>query len=200
MSSERRLIEGTGIPLPGNDIDTDRIIPARYLKSITFEGLGENVFKDERFDANGAPKPHPLNDPRYRGGSVLLVNQNFGCGSSREHAPQSLLRYGIHAIVGESFAEIFAGNATVIGMPCVRASGADVGQLMNCVQEHPDVVLRVDLEHKQIKAGDLVVVVEMPEAARSGLMHGTWDTTAMLLEHRDAIAAVAGRLPYIRTD
>ena len=129
-------ISGRPIPLPGNDIDTDRIIPARFMTAITFDGLGELAFRDARFDADGRPKPHPMNDPRYqaKGPRVAVVNKNFGCGSSREHAPQAMWRWGVHAVVGESFADIFFGNCVAMGIPCVTASEADVTRLLAAIE------------------------------------------------------------------
>ncbi|HUI70204.1 MAG TPA: isopropylmalate isomerase, partial [Spirochaetia bacterium] len=152
-TSVRKLIKGRGIVLPGDDIDTDRIIPARYLRLITFEELGKYAFFDERFDDAGKPKPHPLNDPRFTGGSILLVNRNFGCGSSREHAPQSLMRMGINAFVGESFAEIFSGNCTALGLPAVRVSRDDALQLQKLVEGDPTLEVSVDLEALTVMAG-----------------------------------------------
>ena len=130
-------VTGTAVPIKGNDIDTDRIIPARYLKEVTFARMGDYPFFDERFDASGKKKDHPLNDPEYKGASLLFVNKNFGCGSSREHAPQALYRFGIQAIVGESFAAIFAGNCTIMGVPTVTVSAKEMEQLMKSVEENP---------------------------------------------------------------
>ncbi len=181
----------------GNDIDTDRIIPARYLKSITFDGLGEGAFIDARAADRGAGRTHPFDDPRYSGGSILLVGRNFGCGSSREHAPQALQRFGIRAIVGESFAEIFSGNCTVLGLPVVRAGGADVERLQALVKQDPATEVTVDLEAKQVTAGALSCAVDLPAGARHALVRGTWDSTALLLANRSEIAAVTARLPYL---
>ena len=193
-----RSISGRGIPLPGSDIDTDRIIPARYMKAVTFDGLGEHAFHDARYDAKGSPTDHPFNDPRYRGASVLVVGRNFGCGSSREHAPQALLRFGIRAIVGESFAEIFAGNCGAIGVPAVRVSSEEVARIMRLVEEKPATEITVDLAAKSVKAGALSFRLDMPESTRRVLVDGSWDTTAMLLANRAEIAKVAARLPYLR--
>ena len=154
-------VEGRGIAVRGNDLDTDRIIPARYLKEVTFDRMGEYPFIDERFDEKGNPKPHPFNDPKFKGASILFVNENFGCGSSREHAPQALHRYGIDAIVGESFAEIFAGNSLVIGLPLVTVSPDQIQQLMDLVEEDPTVQISLDLEQKVIKAGDTTVPISL---------------------------------------
>lgn len=197
-SSIRKLIRGRGIVLPGDDIDTDRIIPARYLRLITFEELGKYAFMDERFDESGKLKKHPLNDPRFRDGSILLVNRNFGCGSSREHAPQSLMRMGITAFVGESFAEIFSGNCTALGLPAARISREDAVTLQALVDANPALEVSVDLESLTVTAGGRGFPFEMPESDRKSLASGTWDTTAMLLANREAIKDTASRIPYLR--
>ena len=193
----RAVTVGRAIPMPGNDIDTDRIIPARYLKNVTFDGLGEAAFIDERAADSKAGRTHPFDDPRYAGGSILLVGRNFGCGSSREHAPQALQRFGIRALVGESFAEIFSGNCTVLGIPVVRAAAADVERLQALVAEQPATEVTVDLEARRVTAGTLSCSADLPEGARLALVRGTWDSTTLLLANRDRIAATAGRLPYL---
>ena len=193
----RAVTVGRAIPLPGNDIDTDRIIPARYLKAITFDGLGEAAFIDERAADQAAGRTHPLDDARWAGGSILVVGRNFGCGSSREHAPQALQRYGIRALVGESFAEIFAGNCTVLGIPAVRAAAADIERLQELVGQHPETEVTVDLEARTVAAGGLQCPATLPEGARHAMVRGTWDSTTLLLANRDRIAATAGRLPYL---
>ena len=190
-------IRGTAIPLPGNDIDTDRIIPARYLKAISFEGLGEYAFYDERFDSGGNSLPHPLNDERYRGGSFLLVDRNFGCGSSREHAPQALMRYGIAAFIGESFAEIFAGNSITIGIPVVTLPHEQLKRLMQRVEQQPSLQLELDLRAETVNAGGERYAFAMPPAYRNALLAGTWDSTAVLLDNRTRIEQTAASLPYI---
>jgi 3-isopropylmalate/(R)-2-methylmalate dehydratase small subunit len=193
----KKLIKGRGIVLPGDDIDTDRIIPARYLRMITFEQLGTYAFYDERFDDSGKPRKHPLNDPRFAGGTILLVNRNFGCGSSREHAPQSLMRMGIAAFVGESFAEIFSGNCTALGLPAARVAHADAVHLQELIEAKPSLQVVVDLEALAVTAGSARFSFTMPDADRRSLISGTWDTTAMLLANRDAITAVASSIPYV---
>ncbi|HVP17898.1 MAG TPA: 3-isopropylmalate dehydratase small subunit [Spirochaetia bacterium] len=198
VSSIRKLIKGRGIVLPGDDIDTDRIIPARYLRMVTFEELGKYAFMDERFDENGKPKKHPLNDPRFKDGSILLVNRNFGCGSSREHAPQSLMRMGITAFVGESFAEIFSGNCTALGLPAARVSYEDAAKLQALVEASPSIELTMDLESLTISAGGRKFSFTMPDSDRKSLASGTWDTTTMLLSNKDAIRGAASRIPYLR--
>ncbi|MBN1836881.1 MAG: 3-isopropylmalate dehydratase small subunit [Spirochaetales bacterium] len=198
----RALIRGRGVPVPGDDIDTDRIIPARYMKSISFEELGSFAFHDERIDDEGSPRAHPFNDPRFAGGSILLVNRNFGCGSSREHAPQSLMRWGIRALVGESFAEIFSGNCTAMGIPAARVAHEHVRRLMERVEQDPAVEITIDLEAQEIRAGRGGGEVErfpleMPEGDRQSLISGAWDTTSVLLGNLEAIRGTAARLPYV---
>ncbi|HXH26053.1 MAG TPA: 3-isopropylmalate dehydratase small subunit [Vicinamibacterales bacterium] len=193
MVSRISVVEGRGLPLRGADIDTDRIIPARFLRAVTFDGLERHVFEDER-KAGG----HPFDDPRYQGASILIVNSNFGCGSSREHAPQGLRRWGIRAIVGESFAEIFFGNSVMIGMPCVVASPEDVAALMARVERTPDVPLRIDLVGGVCSMGDFTCPVALPPRVREAFTTGAWDTTGLLLNRYEEVEATAARLPYLR--
>jgi 3-isopropylmalate/(R)-2-methylmalate dehydratase small subunit len=181
----------------GNDIDTDRIVPARYLKEVTFDRMGEYPFIDERFDAEGRPKPHPFNDPKYQNAAILLVNANFGCGSSREHAPQALYRWGIRAIVGESFAPIFSGNSLAIGLPVITASADDIQRLMGIVEEDPSVRIDVDLEQSRLTVDGQPVPISLPETARQALTEGYWDSTAVLTANMTKVRAVAQRLPYL---
>ncbi len=190
------LINGRGVPVVGDDIDTDRIVPARYLKEITFNRMGQYPFFDERFGPSGEHKDHPFNEPRHQGASVLVVNANFGCGSSREHAPQALARWGIRAIVGESFGEIFAGNCAMLGMPALAASRDDVGALQALAHDTPRVEITIDLEAMVVRAGSLTVKVTMPESRRRALLDGTWDSTALLMANERLVAAAAARLPH----
>jgi len=190
---KRRHMTGRGIPLPGNDIDTDRIIPARFLKEVTFETMGEHVFEDAR---KQNPE-HSFNSPAYRGASVLVVGQNFGCGSSREHAPQALMRWGIRAIVGGSFAEIFFGNCVMLGIPCLVASQEDLEWLQKAIAKSPQVPVTVDVEKQEVHFGDHAIKATIPDGARNQLVGGTWDSTAVLLEAGAAIEATAGKLPYV---
>ena len=194
MSEALRIttIEGTGIPLRGDDIDTDRIIPARYLRTVSFEGLEQHVFEDDRTITG-----HPFNDSRYSGARVLFVDRNFGCGSSREHAPQALYRWGIRAIVGVSFSDIFFGNAALVGLPCVSAAPDDVNALMSFVEQHPRGTIRVDLHELTCRSTAVVCAVDMPAAARHAFVSGTWDPTSMLLERFGEVRAVASKLPYL---
>jgi len=188
---------GTAVPIRGNDIDTDRIIPARYLKEPTFARMGDYPFFDERFDPSGKKKDHPLNDPEYRGASILFVNKNFGCGSSREHAPQALYRFGIKAIVGESFAAIFAGNCTMMGLPAVVVGAKEIDQLTKSVEENPRTEYSVDLQSKTISYGNQKLRFDMPETYRTALTQGYWDSTALLRANLDQVKRTAAKLPYM---
>lgn len=192
-------VAGRGVYIPGDDIDTDRIIPARYLKCVTFEELGEHLFKDVRFDEDGNPTGHPLDDPRYRGASIMLSGANFGCGSSREHAPQSLYRHGIRAVIAESFAEIFFGNCTTLGLPCFEADRADIKRLAQLVEAAPETEIVTDVRTLQIRAGGIEFAARMPESAQQALLSGRWDPIADLLEGREETAARARHLPYLQS-
>ena len=187
-------IRGHGLPLRGNDIDTDRIMPARFLVAVSFEGLERHLFEDDR----KADADHPFNDPRYSGASMVVVNANFGCGSSREHAPQGLARAGIRAAIGESFSEIFQGNAAMLGMPCFAASHADIDRLQALVEAAPQTSITADVASGAITAGTLTFSATLPPALRDAFLSGQWNPTAMLLANFDEVRAVAARLPYIR--
>ena len=180
-------VSGTAVYVPGNDIDTDRIIPARFMKCVTFDGLGEFAFYDVRFDKDGNLREHPLNDPRFKGASILLSGTNFGCGSSREHAPQALYRFGFRAVIAESFAEIFFGNCTTLGIPCVCASAQDIAKLAAAVEADPTLKVTVDVEKNQVAYGDQSFAVTMPQTAHEALTAGKWDPIAELLEAKDAV-------------
>jgi 3-isopropylmalate/(R)-2-methylmalate dehydratase small subunit len=190
-------VTGRAVPLRGDDIDTDRIMPARFLRAVTFEGLEQHVFEDDRKSAAPPYNRHPFDVSNYQGASILLVNSNFGCGSSREHAPQGLHRWGIQAIVGESFAEIFFGNSAMIGMPCVTAAPADVRTLMDLVEKNPRTELRIDLVAGTCDADGFRCAVSLPPKIREGFITGAWDTTGMLLDHYEQVDATAARLPYV---
>ncbi|PZV12934.1 MAG: 3-isopropylmalate dehydratase small subunit [Leptolyngbya sp.] len=195
MVSQVKAISGQAIPLTGNDIDTDRIIPARFLRCVTFDGLGQNVFADDRSQRNGQ---HPFDLPQYQGAEVLVVNGNFGCGSSREHAPQAIAKWGINAIVGESFAEIFFGNCLAMGIPCVTATADVVKKLQDEIAANPQVTVTLDLETCQVVCGDFSAPITMNEGARSMLVSGTWDACGQLVAQADQVRAIAAQLPYIQ--
>jgi 3-isopropylmalate/(R)-2-methylmalate dehydratase small subunit len=187
-------VEGTGIVLRGNNIDTDRIIPARFLKAITFDGLGDHVFEDDR----ASMPDHPFSDPRFQTASLLVANDNFGSGSSREHAPQALKRWGIAACVGESFSEIFRGNSLAIGLPCVTAQPEDIERLMTLVEASPSTQLTLSLSDLTLAAGATRMRIAVETTVRDALMAGTWDAAGLLLDDFDVVRGVAARLPYIR--
>ena len=184
---------GTGVPLLLDDIDTDRIIPARFLRCVTFDGLGEHAFEDDRKQDS----KHPFDDARFQGASVLVAGRNFGCGSSREHAPQALIRWGIKTIIAESFAEIFFGNCTGLGVPCVNAARGDLDKLAAAITADPKLSVTVDLAAKQVRAGSLSFPITMLESARGSLTTGNWDFLGQLLEGADAVQQSAAKLPYM---
>ena len=190
-------VSGTGIPVRGNDIDTDQIIPARFMKVVTFDGLGEFAFFDQRFTEDDEEKDHPFNEERFQDANVLVVNSNFGCGSSREHAPQALMRWGIDAVVGESFAEIFAGNCLALGIPTVTADAETVEAIQDWVDEHPDGELDIDVAAETVTYGGETVDVEVDDAQRKALVEGIWDTTALMKSNADAVRETAASLPYV---
>ena len=192
--SQIKTVSGRGIPLVGNDIDTDRIIPARFLRCITFDGLGEQAFADDRTQAKGE---HPFDQSQYQGANILVVNGNFGCGSSREHAPQALSKWGIQAVVGESFAEIFFGNCVAIGIPCLTAPAETIQQLQAILKDNPQAPISVDLEAMQVHCGDFQAPVSMSEGPRQMLTTGSWDSCGQLVAQSDQIQVTASKLPYI---
>jgi 3-isopropylmalate/(R)-2-methylmalate dehydratase small subunit len=188
-----REVSGTAVPLRGDDIDTDRIIPARFLKAITFEGLEKHLFEDDRLQV----PDHPLSNPAYQSARILLVNANFGCGSSREHAPQAVLRHGIRAVIGQSFSEIFFGNSVAIGLACPTAAADVISRLMEMVEKEPTKELTVDLASMRVRAEGREYAIAMPSGAREALLKGTWDATGLLLENLDDVRARARQLPYV---
>jgi len=193
-------VTGTGIPVRGNDIDTDQIIPARFMKVVTFDGLGEYAFFDQRFDDEDEEKDHPFNEDRYQGANVLVVNSNFGCGSSREHAPQALMRWGIDAIVGESFAEIFAGNCLALGIPTLTADHESINALQQWVDDHPEEELHVDVVRETIEYGSNELDATVDKAQHKALVEGVWDTTALMEANAAATRDVAESLPYVESE
>ncbi len=190
-------IRGTAVHVPGADLDTDRIIPARYLKCVTFDDLAGKHFYDVRFDIEGNPTGHPLDDPRFAGASIMLSGPNFGCGSSREHAPQSLNRSGFNAVIAESFAEIFFGNSTTLGMPCVAAAAADIEALGAAIESAPDTEVTIDLVALTATYGDTSFAITMPDSARHALTTGRWDPIQELLNNESSIQKVGEALPYV---
>jgi len=190
-------ITGRGVYVPGNDIDTDRIIPARFMKCVTFDGLGEFLFYDVRKNADGTDKPHPLNEPRFKGATVLLSGANFGCGSSREHAPQAIQKYGFKAVIAENFAEIFFGNCTTLGIPAATASREDIAKIAAAVEANPQTEIVVDVAKQEIRFGGQTVKAEVREAARDALINGRWDPIGELLDGMPAMKSTATKLPYL---
>jgi 3-isopropylmalate/(R)-2-methylmalate dehydratase small subunit len=191
--SQVKSISGRAVPLSGNDIDTDRIIPARFLRCVTFDGLGAQVFADDR--ATNAQ--HPFDQPQYQGATLLVVNRNFGCGSSREHAPQAIAKWGIQALVGESFAEIFFGNCVAMGIPCVTADPADVQKLQGAIAANPQASVTLDLEAMLVSTADFSIPVQMGEGSRNMFVSGTWDACGQLVAQAEQIKATAAGLPYV---
>ena len=194
MAEGSTRVAGRGCVLRGDDIDTDRIIPARFLRCVTFDGIGAHAFEDDRKQAKG---DHPLDDPRFRGANILIVGRNFGCGSSREHAPQSLLRFGFQAFVGASFAEIFAGNCTALGLPCVTLAPHDLEALMDSVSLDPGQPLVIDLVARTLAFRAGTVPAGLRDGVRKALLEGSWNATAVLIEAGAAIERTAAALPYL---
>jgi 3-isopropylmalate/(R)-2-methylmalate dehydratase small subunit len=194
-----KQVTGSAVFIPGADIDTDRIIPARFMKCVTFDGLGEFAFYDVRFNSEtGEKTDHPLNDPRFAGASILVAGVNFGCGSSREHAPQSLKKYGFDGVIAESFAEIFFGNSTTLAMPCVMATAADIARLRNAIETDPATQVTIDVDQLRVTtSGGLDFPVTMPDSARDALVSGRWDPIQELLDSENAIEAKARELHYV---
>ncbi len=193
IMSKITSITGRALPLRGDDLDTDRIMPARFLRAVTFEHLEKHLFEDDR----AANPAHPFNDARYAGATILVVNRNFGCGSSREHAPQGLARFGIRAIIGESYSEIFQGNAVILGIPCFVADRARLDTLQTLIERAPETIVDARVDTGTITAGTLTFPASLPPAARDSFLSGQWNPTAMLLDRFDEVKAVGARLPYI---
>jgi 3-isopropylmalate/(R)-2-methylmalate dehydratase small subunit len=192
------MVTGTGIVLRGNDIDTDRIIPARYLRTVVFDGLGEHAFEDDRAQLTRAGQVHAFDEPKFCNAELLFVNRNFGCGSSREHAPQAIKRWGrgIKAVVGESFAEIFFGNCVSLGIPCAVVNASGIEQAMKRIELDPRTPITLNIEEKRLTLGDLSMPFEMGDGVRQQFLDGRWDTTAELLANKTQIVATSEKLPY----
>jgi 3-isopropylmalate/(R)-2-methylmalate dehydratase small subunit len=190
-------VSGRALPLRGNDVDTDRIIPARFLKSVSFDGLETHLFEDDIAQAGSQTPAHPIVDPRYAGAEILVVNRNFGCGSSREHAPQAIRRKGFRAVLGESFSEIFFGNSVALGMPCISGTAADIARLQDAIEKAPQSVVTIDIDAQQLQCGDWQMRVTLPPNARESFLDGSWDATGQLLEGYEAVETTMARLPYL---
>ncbi|MBA2482725.1 MAG: 3-isopropylmalate dehydratase small subunit [Planctomycetes bacterium] len=197
MSSVVSLVSGRALPLRGNDIDTDRIIPARFLRCVTFDGLGQFAFEDDRKQLTAQSKTHPFDDRRFAGASVLVVNSNFGCGSSREHAPQAIAKWGIRGIVGVSFSEIFFGNCVAMGLPCLRVSAADAEALQGDIERDPAADVTLDLAKGEVRCGKRSVPATMAEGPRKQFLTGQWDALGQLVSGIDEVRAAAKKLPYV---
>ena len=190
-------VTGRAVNVPGNDIDTDRIIPARFMKCVVFDGLGEFLFNDVRRNLDGTEKSHPLNEARFKGATILLSGANFGCGSSREHAPQAIAKYGFKAVIAENFAEIFFGNSTTLGIPCVTASREDIAKIAAAVEANPQTEVVIDLVKLEARFAGQSVKIQQRESARDALVNGRWDAIGELLDGKDAVKATAAKLPYL---
>ena len=192
MSAVVSKIQGPGIPLVLDDIDTDRIIPARYLRCVTFDGLGEFAFEDDR---RQDPR-HPFNQERFHGARILVVGRNFGCGSSREHAPQAIKRFGIQAVIAESFAEIFSGNCKAIGVPVIQITEEAMSKLNAQLNQNPQTQMIIDLATQHIRFYEESLIMHIPDAHRNAFLNGTWDILSILKANKDAIQTTYNQLPY----
>ena len=191
------IVKGSGVPLRGNDIDTDRIIPARFLKCVTFDGLGEHAFADDIAGLSAQGKVHPFRDPAYKNGSILVSNRNFGCGSSREHAPQALKRWGIRAIIAESYSEIFFGNCVAIGVPCYRVSHEVADRILAWIEAHPNEEIATSTKDRTLLLGSETVPLELADGPRGQFLDGSWHPRGVLLSNEDKVTALAHKLPYL---
>lgn len=197
MSRDITSISGRAVPVRGNDIDTDRIIPARYLRCVTFDGLGEHAFADDRSQLKESGRTHAFDDERYQGANILVVNSNFGCGSSREHAPQSLAKWGIEAIVGVSFAEIFYNNNIAMGVPCLQITARDADALQSAIETDPGLEVTVDVARGEVRYGDHLIEAVIPDGPKKMFTTGQWDATGQLVDGIDDMRATAAKLPYV---
>ncbi|MDB2236864.1 3-isopropylmalate dehydratase small subunit [Halorubrum ezzemoulense] len=191
-------VSGTGVPIPGDDVDTDQILPAQFMKEVTFDNMADYLFYDARRDEDGEFNDHPLN--RFEGASIAVVNSNFGCGSSREHAPQAMMRWGVDGVVGESYAEIFRDNCKSLGIPAVTADHETVVELQEWIEANPDGDIEVDVEGETVTYGDTVIDVEVDDAMREALVEGIWDTTALMYSNRSKVDETVADLPYVEGD
>ncbi|MEZ3164432.1 3-isopropylmalate dehydratase small subunit [Halorubrum sp. RMP-47] len=191
-------VSGTGVPIPGDDVDTDQILPAQFMKEVTFDNMADYLFYDARRDEDGEFNDHPLN--RFEGASIAVVNSNFGCGSSREHAPQAMMRWGVDGVVGESYAEIFRDNCKSLGIPAVTADHETVVELQEWIEANPDGHIDIDVENETVTYGDTVIDVEVDDAMREALVEGIWDTTALMYSNRSKVDETVADLPYVEGD
>ncbi|ERH01869.1 MAG: 3-isopropylmalate dehydratase, small subunit [Halonotius sp. J07HN6] len=199
MSGENHITEvgGTGVPIPGDDIDTDQILPARFMKEVTFDNMADYLFYDARRDDDGF-NDHPLN--RFEGASIAVVNSNFGCGSSREHAPQAMMRWGVDGIVGVSYAEIFRDNCKSLGIPAVTTDHETVTDLQEWIEANPDGEIDIDVENEAVTYGETTIDVEIDDAMKEALVEGIWDTTALMYSNRSKVEETTADLPYVEGD
>jgi len=200
MAPENHITEvsGTGVPIPGDDIDTDQILPARFMKEVTFDNMADYLFYDARRDSDGEFNDHPLN--RFEGASIAVINSNFGCGSSREHAPQAMMRWGVDGIVGESYAEIFRDNCKSLGIPAVTTDHETVVELQEWIEANPDGEIDIDVENEQVTYGETTIDVEIDHAMKEALVEGIWDTTALMYSNKSKVEATVDELPYVQSD
>jgi len=200
MAPENHITEvsGTGVPIPGDDIDTDQILPARFMKEVTFDNMADYLFYDARRDSDGEFNDHPLN--RFEGASIAVINSNFGCGSSREHAPQAMMRWGVDGIVGESYAEIFRDNCKSLGIPAVTTDHETVTELQEWIEANPDGEIDIDVENEQVTYGETTIDVEIDHAMKEALVEGIWDTTALMYSNKSKVEATVDELPYVQSD
>jgi len=200
MTPENHITEvgGTGVPIPGDDIDTDQILPARFMKEVTFDNMADYLFYDARRDDDGEFNDHPLN--RFEGASIAVINSNFGCGSSREHAPQAMMRWGVDGIVGESYAEIFRDNCKSLGIPAVTTDHETVTELQEWIENNPDGDINIDVENEEVTYGETTIDVDIDDAMKEALVEGIWDTTALMYSNRSKVEETVAGLPYVEGD
>ena len=191
-------VSGTGVPIPGDDIDTDQILPARFMKEVTFDNMADYLFYDARRDSDGEFNDHPLN--RFEGASIAVINSNFGCGSSREHAPQAMMRWGVDGIVGESYAEIFRDNCKSLGIPAVTTDHETVVELQEWIEANPDGEVDIDVKNEEVTYGDTTIDVDIDHAMKEALVEGIWDTTALMYSNKSKVEATVSELPYVESD